>query len=107
MVAEKNQSLARDAAALEREGAELKRQRMRADEVIETAIAKADDSDRPLYIDAKRHWEVYKAEADKALGLAANGQTAAASAISMGPPRRRRIVPARSSTISSRSSAAR
>ncbi len=84
VVAEKNQSLARDAAALEREGAELKRQRMRADEVIETAIAKADDSDRPLYIDAKRHWEVYKAEADKALGLAANGQTAAASAISMG-----------------------
>ena len=34
VVAEKNQSLARDAAALEREGAELKRQRMRADEVI-------------------------------------------------------------------------
>ena len=85
VVAEKNLELARDGAATEHERAENKRQRSRADEVIETAIAKAEDSDRPLYLDAKRQWETYKAEADKALDLAANGQPAAASVISMGP----------------------
>ncbi|MDR6145855.1 methyl-accepting chemotaxis protein [Sphingomonas sp. SORGH_AS870] len=84
IVAQKNLTMSDDTDFMAKQHTELRRQRARADRLIDEVSRTEDEIDREMYADAQRGWAEYKSIADKAVELALANRNAEASIISLG-----------------------